>query len=309
MCAFTLCAARQQASTPEPALAGRFLYTNHLKLKNMNGRCCVFQPFDKGAHDKRYDDIIVPAIKAADLDPYRVDRDDGAVIPIDTLHEEIRSATLCLADISTRNPNVMYELGFAIAAGKDVVIICSSQQADKFPFDIQHRGIIQYLSDSPRDFEKLKNEITHKLKALLKKKVTTESIAAASPVKSTEGLRPHEVASLAFVMVNADTEATSYLINTDMEKAGYTTIAARLGLIRLTRDGFVEAYEVRDYNGNPYTGYRLTMKGENWLLENQEKLQIKVSEVRPRQTFAPEITSSGFRRLWPAAGANERYWS
>src|ERR1017187_4179022 len=117
---------------------------------DVNGRCCVFQPFDKGAHDKRYEDTLAPAIKAAGLEPYRVDRDDGAVIPIETLHDEIRSATLCLADIGTRNANVMYELGYAIASGKDVVIICSNQLADAFPFDIRHRGIIQYAADSVR---------------------------------------------------------------------------------------------------------------------------------------------------------------
>lgn len=253
----------------------------------MNGRCCVFQPFDKGPYDKRYDDTIVPAIKAAGLEPYRVDRDDGAVIPIQTLHEEIRSATLCLADIGARNPNVMYELGFAIASGKDVVIICSNQLSEQFPFDIQHRGIILYASDSARDFEKLKSDICNRIEAVLKRQATTEAIAAASPVKTTEGLRPHEIASLAFVMVNADSGgsgASSFSIKADMEKAGYTTAAAQLGLIRLTRVGFVEAYEEHDYNDNSYTAYRLTREGEDWLLDNQDKLQIRVSGGPRRQT-------------------------
>jgi hypothetical protein len=94
------------------------------KPKNyINGRCCVFQPFDEGVFDKRYEDVLVPAIEAAELEPYRVDRDAGSAIPVDTLHKEIRAATICVADITTRNPNVMYELGYALAAGKDVVII------------------------------------------------------------------------------------------------------------------------------------------------------------------------------------------
>jgi hypothetical protein len=109
------------------------------------GRCCVFQPFDRGPHDKRFDDTVSPAILAAGLEPYRVDQDDRAIIVVDTLHEEIRSSTLCLADISTQNPNVMYELGYAIASGKDVVIICSTAGANKFPFDIGHRLIIVEL--------------------------------------------------------------------------------------------------------------------------------------------------------------------
>jgi nucleoside 2-deoxyribosyltransferase len=88
------------------------------KKSFVNGRCCVFQPFDKGDFDKRFDDVLVPAIEAAGMEPYRVDRDLGSTIPVDTLHQEIRSAAICIADITTRNPNVMYELGYAVALGK-----------------------------------------------------------------------------------------------------------------------------------------------------------------------------------------------
>ena len=38
-------------------------------------RCFVIQPFDGGQrYDKRYKDVFEPAIKNADLEPYRVDR-------------------------------------------------------------------------------------------------------------------------------------------------------------------------------------------------------------------------------------------
>lgn len=40
--------------------------------------CFVIQPFDGGPFDKRYDDVIAPAIVAAGLEPYRVDRDPRA---------------------------------------------------------------------------------------------------------------------------------------------------------------------------------------------------------------------------------------
>ena len=91
----------------------------------MPGQCCVFQIFDDGgAYDKRYDEVILPAVEAADLEPYRVDRDAGAEIPIDTLHEEIRKSVVCLADITPDNPNVWYELGFAVASDQPIVMIC-----------------------------------------------------------------------------------------------------------------------------------------------------------------------------------------
>jgi hypothetical protein len=248
-----------------------------------NGRCCVFQPFDKGPFDKRYDDTIAPAVKAAGLEPYRVDRDDGVVIPIETLHEEIRSAVICLADISTQNPNVMYELGFAIASGKDVVLVCSTQRSKPFPFDIRHRGIIEYASDSARDFEKLKNDITNRIKALLKKQAATDEIASASPVKGTHGLQPHEVAALAFVMANADgveSGVSAYSIKADMERAGYTNAATQLGLIRLSRLGYVESVEESDsFRNESWIAYRLTTAGQDWLLENQDQLEMRLSRA------------------------------
>ena len=168
----------------------------------MNGRCCVFQPFDKGPYDKRFEDIISPAVRACELDPYRVDRDDTVLIPMDTLHDEIRSATLCLADITSRNANVMYELGYAIASSKDVVIISAINPAERFPFDIQHRGIILYAQDSASDFEKLKADISNRIKGLLRKQQTTQALVTSSVVRSTDGLRPYEIAALALVLAH-----------------------------------------------------------------------------------------------------------
>jgi hypothetical protein len=243
-----------------------------------SGRCCVFQPFDKGPHDKRYEETVAPAIVSAGLEPYRVDRDDGAVIPIDTLHDEIRSAAICFADISTRNPNVMYELGYAIASGKEVIIICAANQAERFPFDIQHRGIITYTLDSVSDFEQLKAAITNKIRALLKRRATTQQIAEISPVKSTHGLQPNEITALALIMANVDSSADFVrpdVIKGDMDRAGYTRLATQLAVRRLARLRFIEITDDTGFNGNPLVTYRMLEAGENWLLENQDKLELK----------------------------------
>jgi len=124
------------------------------------GTCFVIQPFDGGPFDKRYEDIFVPAIAAAELEPYRVDRDPRVSIPIEEIEAGIRASDACLADITKDNPNVWYELGYAIASQKEVVLVCSKERASKFPFDVQHRTIIHYSTDSPRDFEELKERIT-----------------------------------------------------------------------------------------------------------------------------------------------------
>jgi hypothetical protein len=259
----------------------------------MTGRCCVFQPFDKGPHDKRYKDIIEPAIEAADLEPYRVDRDDGALVPIDTLHEEIKAATVCLADISTTaadrtpNPNVMYELGAAIASGRPVVII-SSSGAEAFPFDIRHRTIIQYSRDSSSDFDKLKSDITMRLRAIVKKESEIQNIVTASPVKSTEGLKPNEITALALVMANRDCSdcgVPASQIRDDMERAGFTNLASGLALTSLERSGLVtsDLAHSGNFNDEPYTIFKLTDSGEDWLLDNQDRLELRVQPKLPRK--------------------------
>jgi hypothetical protein len=120
--------------------------------------CFVIQPFDKGPYDKRYEDILKPAITDAGLEPYRVDQDPSVTIPIEDIENHIREAEICLADISTNNPNVWYEVGFAFANGKPVVLICAEPRAEAFPFHVRHRHIISYATQSSSDFDKLKKE-------------------------------------------------------------------------------------------------------------------------------------------------------
>ena len=68
--------------------------------------CFVIQPFDSGEYDKRFADIYEPALRKAGLDAYRVDQDPSVDVTIEAIEEHISKAAMCLADISTDNPNV-----------------------------------------------------------------------------------------------------------------------------------------------------------------------------------------------------------
>ena len=119
--------------------------------------CFVMQPFDQGVFDQRYEDVIKPAIRNAGLEAYRVDQDPKVSIPIKEIENGIREATICLAEITDDNPNVWFELGYAIACRKQVVLICSEERSSKFPFDVQHRTIIKYQTGSRQVLDKLQN--------------------------------------------------------------------------------------------------------------------------------------------------------
>ena len=136
--------------------------------------CFVIQPFDDDKFDRRYDDTFRPAIEEIGLEAYRVDQDPSVEVPIDEIERKIRDATACLADISTNNPNVWYELGYAFAMNKKVLMVCSDEREGTFPFDIQHRTVVEYETGSSSDFEKLKGEIMKRMGSLISRKKKEE---------------------------------------------------------------------------------------------------------------------------------------
>ena len=245
-------------------------------------KCFVIQPFDKGKYDKRYDDIFVPAIKAANLEPYRVDRDPSTNILIEDIQLGIESSRACLADITTDNPNIWFELGYAIAMKRVIVLVCSDERTTRFPFDVQHRAIITYSTESSRDFDGLRINITKRLDACLKHEKQINEIAHMSPTVAVEGLEQHEIATLVSVAQQIDDPTSgisTYFIRQDMEKAGFTKIATTLGLSRLIEKQMLEPIEEHDFDGGAYMAYHVTDKGIKWLFQNQDKLKLKQEVV------------------------------
>jgi nucleoside 2-deoxyribosyltransferase len=250
--------------------------------------CFVIQPFDSGGpYDKRYHDVLAPAIEDAGLAPYRVDEDPGTTVLIDDIEKGIREAEICLADITTNNPNIWYEVGFALAKGKPIVLICADPRPEDFPFDIRHRHIITYKLHSSSDFQKLRAEVTTRLKAQAKKAETLQTVAAMSEMQTTEGLSSHEIAALVTLMserASPDDGLASYTVKENMRRSGYTSIAVGLALEGLLRKEMIEYYQDTNYNGETYTACRLTGKGIDWLLASQDRFRMRKDEGKRAST-------------------------
>lgn len=251
-------------------------------------KCFVIQPFDNDKFDKRFVDIFEPAIIKAEFEAYRIDKDLSVRIPIDEIEKGISESVICFAEITTDNPNVWYELGFAFACNKDVVMVCSDERQGKFPFDIQHRHVITYKTSSTSDFTTLEDTITRKIKAFQQKSKTVKSLNS-TPVIETEGLKSHEIALLILTMENqiSKEDSTSvYSLKNEMEKAGYTSIATSVGIRSLTKLGLIETFKYTDdWNSNQeYIACKLTEGGENWILENQDQLQFRQTKKATIET-------------------------
>jgi hypothetical protein len=241
-------------------------------------QCFVIQPFDRGTFDKRYADTFAPAITDAGLTPYRVDQDPNVEIPIEAIERGIRESAICLADITTDNPNVWYELGFALASGKSVIMVCCDERKDdKFPFDIQHRTVVNYSSKSASDFERLKTEITDRATALLKKE-SIQEMAAANPLSEIGGLSQPEFTVLGVLAGESalpDHAESLGSLKNDVERAGFTAIAFGLGWRRLLGKGLVETTEVSNWDGETWEGARLTESGWRWVESHESMFSLK----------------------------------
>lgn len=101
----------------------------------------VLMPFAKA-----YDDVYELAIKAActEAGAYaeRVDQQIFADSILDRMFNQIAKADLIVADMSERNPNVFYEVGYAHALGKTTILL-TRDEAD-IPFDLKHYQHVVY---------------------------------------------------------------------------------------------------------------------------------------------------------------------
>lgn len=98
----------------------------------------------------------------------------------------IEEATVIVADMTSRNPNVFYEVGYAQGLGKPVVLLTEGK--DDFPFDLRNQKHIIY----GRSIVRLREELLKTVKELLKGRiapVSRKDIRESSPPEPASGGR------------------------------------------------------------------------------------------------------------------------
>jgi predicted transcriptional regulator len=80
------------------------------------------------------------------------------------------------------------------------------------------------------------------------------------------------------ILSNPEEGLTPSTIKDNMRNSGYTSMAVGLALEGLRRQQMVELYDDTDEHGYTYKPCRLTLKGTNWLLDNQDKFRMARDE-------------------------------
>lgn len=223
----------------------------------MGKLCFTMQPFDEGKFDRRYKEIIVPAVRECGLIPYRADEDDAVIIPIESIHSKIKESSICIAEITTDNPNVWYELGYALALEKIVILLCSDERTVPFPFDIRHRSILRYKTQSLSDFEDFKNNLKNRITAYLSRDMINDN-----------ELDNFEIMVLKIIWNNQNTpyEITS---RDAIVKCNVSNDVIVNAIRKLMFRKFIE-YVYNSENGVMKNFYRLTIQGEQWIRNNED---------------------------------------
>lgn len=111
--------------------------------------CFIIMPYSQ-VSDEVYSQAILPALRSvpgADVLALRADELGPELTLRARVEGTIQSASFCIVDITAGNPNVMYELGYAIANAKPTVLIQQSGSGSP-PANLSSRIVLRYTQEA-----------------------------------------------------------------------------------------------------------------------------------------------------------------
>jgi hypothetical protein len=124
------------------------LYTSPVfqsQIANIDLKLCfVLMPFGAKWSDRVYTELIRKVVESLGLQCLRADNLKGRII-IEDIWTKINQSAFIIADVTGRNPNVMYEVGIAHAIGKPTILL--TQEISKIPFDFSHLRHDEYADN------------------------------------------------------------------------------------------------------------------------------------------------------------------
>lgn len=147
----------------------------------MKKQCFVIMPYGRDESEKKefsrvYNFIIKIAVEGTGLTCIRSDFEGKGGHILSNVINDLAESQIVIADLSTLNWNVAYELGMRQVFSKNgTILICNSQYKEQLPFDIQSQNIYFYPSDWLDDYEKLSDDLKQIIQGRLSGKTTSDS--------------------------------------------------------------------------------------------------------------------------------------
>ncbi len=130
----------------------------------------ILMPFDDKIAEDLYKHSTIPICREFGLEIRRSDEIFSTNLVLDDILGAIKMATIIIADLTNKNPNVFYELGIAHILKKERTIIITREDCEAVPFDVKAFRIIQY-EDSIEGKAKYEKKLKSTLETILKDKI------------------------------------------------------------------------------------------------------------------------------------------
>jgi tetratricopeptide (TPR) repeat protein len=133
--------------------------------------------------DAVYKDLIAPAIAEAGMEPLRADEEMTGGIIHKPMFERLILCEYAVADLTTANANVFYELGLRHAVRPWSTVLIYSKGGSQLPFDVAPLRAMPYqlgANGAPLDVEAPKRALAQRLAEA--RKLAMDKPAADSPI-------------------------------------------------------------------------------------------------------------------------------
>jgi len=236
--------------------------------------------------DRIYQEAIRPGIEAAEMEPIRADEERTGGIIHQAMFERLLLCEFAIADLTTANANVFYELGVRHAARPATTITIFSSAP---PFDVNYLRAIPYKlgvnnSFGPAESLALRESLTRRLEDV--RKLARETGASDSPIFQL--LKEYKAPDIGRLKTDTFRDRVEYSVSLKRELAHARERRDRDGLLALERslgplDG-AEAGVLVDL----YLSYRAVQSWDNMIeLYNRLPLPLKRNVmVREQYAFA-----------------------
>jgi tetratricopeptide (TPR) repeat protein len=136
--------------------------------------CFILMPFGKKKDatgreidfDAVYDQLIAPAIRAANMEPIRADEEKTGGIIHKPMFERLILCEFAVADLTAANANVFYELGVRHATRPHTTVLIFAEGSGQLPFDVAQLRAIPYVvgpGGQPLDVDKSRKLLADRL--------------------------------------------------------------------------------------------------------------------------------------------------
>jgi hypothetical protein len=138
---------------PVPSLAGHpcglffgshsKIHVRNIAIKTTTPLAFVVMQFQPPEYEALFKDVIEPICQSEGIEAYRADSTYMPGLIIEEIKRKIAESILVIAEITPANPNVYYEVGFADALNKPLILFADRKEGLK-PFDVRAYRTIFY---------------------------------------------------------------------------------------------------------------------------------------------------------------------